>query len=143
MKQRKSTVRKQRLFPRTLGETIGQLTKPIMKKHGLPDGLVQVWPHIAGSELASYCTPVACKRSKKAAAATLIIEVLPSHALVAQHAVGVMVEKINLHYGYQVVERIQFKPAVKQPLQAPYHPSHEQQTMHVAFDELAQELKKG
>lgn len=133
--------RKRTMFPKPLGETIGKVTKPLMKKHGLPDGLLQAWSHIAGRDLASYCTPVACKRSKKSAAATLVIEVLPSYNLVAQHAVGVMVEKINLHYGYRAIERIELKPSTAKIKPFTSSPSLEQRERARAFEALSKQLK--
>lgn len=142
MKKSTQNFRKTSMFPKTLGETVGQLTKPLMKKHGLPDGLIPNWHHIAGADLASYCTPVGCKRSKKESAATLIIEVLPSHSLIAQHASGVLVEKINLHYGYQVVSRIQFKPGMGTMAPRKKPASKEQQTMASQFQQLADDLRE-
>ena len=142
MSKTKPTIRKRKLFPKTLGETIGHVTKPVMKKHGLPDGLLQAWPHIAGADLASYCVPVACKRSKKQDAATIIIEVLPSYQLVAQHATGVLIEKINLHYGYQVVGRVQLKPSTQAAQPLPTPPDQHQQHMITEFDQLISRIKQ-
>ena len=136
--------RKNSMFPRTLGETVHKLTKPIMKKHGLPDGLIEQWPRIAGDDLASYLTPISCKRSKKAAGATLILEVLPSHALIAQHASGVIVEKINLHYGYSLIERVQLQPMTTAPNLQPYQPKTAQGdvVMEKQLHQLAEQLKQ-
>ena len=145
MKQTQKTQsppRKSHMFPRTLGETVHKLTKPIMKKHGLPDGLIEQWPHIAGKDLASYLTPLSCKRSKKAAGATLILEVLPSHALIAQHASGVIIEKINLHYGYSLIERVQLKPMTSPPELPKFQPKAAQSDMENQLQKLAEQLKQ-
>lgn len=141
-KQKKTqAIRKRNMFPKTLAQIVDKATKPAMKKHGLPEGLITTWPMIAGKELAGYCTPIACKRSKKDTGATLVLSVSPSHSLMAQHASGIIQEKINLHYGYQVISRIQLKPMMVTP--APQHPQPNSQHEDLAeqFAALAKRLK--
>lgn len=136
----KSYTRKGSLFAKPLSATISKVTKPIMKKHGLPDGLVTSWPQIMGMPMANMCLPVACKRSKKHMGATLVLEVMPAHSLMVQHSSGVIKEKINMHYGYEAISRIQCQPSTRSfPMQKP-PPSPQAQEMDAAFEALSKEL---
>lgn len=138
----KQNQRKHKLFAKPLSATINSLTKPVMKKHGLPDGLVTNWQQIIGNPLCHICLPVACKRQKKQGGATLILEVMAAHMLMVQHSSGVIKEKINMHYGYEAISQVKCQAVHMLPVSASKDIDPEQKIMAGAFDELLQKLKQ-
>jgi hypothetical protein len=105
----KPNVRKFRMFAEPMHKAIGKLTQPVLKKQGLEAGLLEHWDNIVGSDLAAFCQPVKLSIAKGKQSGVLTVEVLTSHALLAQHMQSIIIEKLTIYHGCRAVERIVFK----------------------------------
>ncbi len=105
----KTNVRKFRLFAEPIHKSISKLTQPVLKKQGLEAGLLEHWHQIVGQELAAFCQPVKLSIPKGKTSGVLTVEVLASHALLAQHMQPIIIEKLAVYHGCKSVERVQFK----------------------------------
>jgi len=109
-----------------LGEFVADLVAPALARQGLGEtGLVTDWPEIVGARIAATCRPIevqwpprASRRDPDAppAPATLVLRVEGAFALEAQHAVAVMIERVNAHLGWRCIGKIAFRQG---PLEAP------------------------
>lgn len=113
------------LFPKPLHKIIEPLVKPIFKTRGLAGAhFLADWPRIAGEELASHCVPEKLSfPSGSKTGGTLTIAVENGFALEFQHMQPVILERINMYYGYQAVTRLaishSFPQRPKEPKQIP------------------------
>lgn len=115
--------RKYSLFPKRLAQCIDPLTKPLFKARGLAGSqLVVEWPQVVGAELSAYCWPEKLSFSPgKKTDGTLTIAVENGFALELQHMQPVILERVNVYYGYRAVTRLaitQRPPRAKAPAAA-------------------------
>ncbi len=104
---------------RALGETVAELTRPIIGRRGIARGaLIADWASIVGDRLAASSQPeriaYAAKRSSEG---TLHLRVASGGlAMELQHFEPVLVERINAYFGYPAVARVKL---IQGPLPAP------------------------
>lgn len=93
---------------RKLARFMPRLTKPAFKARGFFAGAVLTrWPEIVGAELARMSAPERLHFPKGAAAdATLTLRVAPGYAPDIQHLEPLIVERINVFYGFHAVARL-------------------------------------
>jgi hypothetical protein len=110
---------------------------PTLAARGLGEAsLIADWPAIVGENVARYARPLQLlwpprpdKRNPEApiAPATLVLRVDGAFALEAQHAVAIIIERVNAHLGWRCVEKIAFRqgplPPLKEKRRAPPAPS--------------------
>lgn len=115
MNEKPDNVQKFRFFPEPVSNIIGKITQPALKKNGLETGLLKDWNQMVGPQLAAYCQPLKLHIPRSKKSGVLTVEVQASHALVAQHLQSLILEKLNVYYGYRAVERVQFKQVTPPP----------------------------
>lgn len=102
-----------------LAELLEPFLQPIMAAQGFASvDLVTGWPDIIGPPLHAYTQPVKLEwprrqRSGEAglegAGATLVLRVESAFALDVQHMLPVLIERINVRYGWRCVDKIVLK----------------------------------
>lgn len=100
--------------PRPLSDLVPGLTKDIFGKKNLLFGkMVSQWAHIAGPDIASKATPVELKFQRKAEKdkggspqAVLHLAVMPAFALEFSYQKGLLVERLNMFFGYPAIKDI-------------------------------------
>lgn len=100
--------RYRRLFPKTLGECVEPLTRPVFKAQGIASSrLMADWDKIVGQALASRCLPQKLSFPKsKNTDGTLTIAVENGFAPEIQHHQPIIIEKLASYFGYKAVSRI-------------------------------------
>ena len=88
---------------RALGVASSRLATPIIARRGggLLSRLKAEWSIILGPEWSTHAWPAALGRD-----GALKLRVAPAHALQLQHRAPLLLERINLFYGRQIVTRI-------------------------------------
>ena len=95
----------------TLGRSVSWITKPIFGKRGLAAGaIVKDWAKIAGSDLACYSQPerISYPRHERIEG-TLHLRI--DHSSIApelQHLEPLVLERINVYFGFKAVARLKF-----------------------------------
>jgi hypothetical protein len=126
-----------RFGAKSLSEFMPAVIGEALAARGLSEAsLVADWPAIVGETIARCARPVqlqwpprANRRDPEAriAPATLVLRVDGAFALEAQHAAGVIVERVNAHLGWRCVEKIAFRqgplPKLKAKPASPPPPS--------------------
>ena len=102
-----------------LAELVEPFLQPIMAAQGFATvDLVTGWPDLIGFPLDAHTQPVKLEwprrqRSGEAglegAGATLVLRVESAFALDVQHMLPVLIERINVRYGWRCVEKIVLK----------------------------------
>jgi hypothetical protein len=93
---------------RAVGTDVARVTKPARVRRGLAQGeLVERWREIAGPALAEGTVPrrITFARGRRDGG-TLTIRVEGGLALELQHLAPLIIEKINMFFGYRAVERL-------------------------------------
>lgn len=104
----KETYRKTSLFPKTLGQCIEPVTRPVLKTQGLAGSrILTQWPSIVGMRLSQRCIPekLSFPPGKKTGG-TLVIAVENGFAPEIQHQQPMILERLSGYFGYQAVSRI-------------------------------------
>lgn len=115
-------------FPKTLSQCIEPLTKPLFKSRGLAGtNAISDWPHIVGKELAGHCWPekISFPQGKKTGG-TLTVACENGFNTHIQHMQPIILERLNVFYGYQAVTRLAIshsapRPTAKKPAEKPIH----------------------
>lgn len=92
--------------PKALAATVARLTKPIFRKRGLAAGaIVNDWPLIVGEQLAAHSAPEKINyppNGRKAGTLHLRVD-SGGMAMEFQHMKPVLMERINVFFGYKAV----------------------------------------
>ena len=141
------------LFPKTLGDLIEPVTRPVLKAQGLAGSRVLTdWESIVGPQLAKHTLPEKLSFPKgKKTGGTLTISTENGFATELQHMQPLILERMAGYFGYQAVSRIVIShswvpapPKAVQPAttQAP-RPARESYTLtdDVADEELRKALQ--
>ncbi len=99
--------------PKPLSDLMPSLTKEIFGRKNLLFGkLLSQWPSIAGPEMATRAVPQELKfqrkteRDKEAAQAVLVLAVQPAFALEFSYQKGLLIERLNMFFGYAAIKDI-------------------------------------
>ena len=97
----------------TLDKHFRDLAKAAFARYGFAQGDVLArWPEIVGAELASVSEPERIRWGRGASGAaagtgaTLVVRAAPGRGLELQHAIPVIIERINRFYGYGAVTAV-------------------------------------
>ncbi len=99
-------------FAKSLSELLPNVLKPALAEHGVATSqLITRWPDIAGEELSAFTRPLRLNwprvpEGAPKTGATLVLLVEPAFALDVQHAVPLILERINALYGWRAVEKL-------------------------------------
>ncbi|MDA9996826.1 DUF721 domain-containing protein [Candidatus Pelagibacter sp.] len=104
-KQRFRTIQGLRSFKDTLPKNI----KKIIKKKGhIFSETLNNWKYIVGDDLFQICYPKSFKNSNKFRVSTLQIMVKRGHEIDLEYSKKVIMDKMNIFFGYAVVEKLKF-----------------------------------
>jgi hypothetical protein len=100
---------------RGLAELLPTLTRPAYRKRSPASALLMSdWASIVGPRLAEETLP------RKLSGASLTIACSGPMAMELQHLSGALIERINIHAGHRLVERLRF---VQEPVASPRPPT--------------------
>jgi hypothetical protein len=95
-------------FPKTIGQCVEPLTRPVFKAQGLAGArIISNWPQIVGPELAAHCVPQKLSfPAGKTTDGTLTVAVENGFAPEIQHLQPVILERLAHYFGYRAVSRL-------------------------------------
>jgi len=112
--------------PIGLGELVGRVISPVSAKRGFATAdLIAAWTDVVGSELAAITRPerIAWPRGKGTAeGAVLHLRVDGPRAVLVQHQLGQVIDRVNGFLGYAAVAKVRLVQgplAVPPPAEAP------------------------
>ena len=94
--------------PVSAGSVIHRATAKLFRRRGFSEGDVLTrWPDIVGPELAALTAPEKLQSQRgNLAGAILHVRVSGAAAVELQHKAPIVLERINLFYGYRAVDRL-------------------------------------
>ncbi len=102
-KQRNRSIQGLRSFKDTLPKNV---KKFINKRGHIYSEILNNWKNIVGDKLFKVCYPKSFKNSNKFGVSTLLIMVKRGHEVDLEYSRKEIVNKMNLFFGYPVVERL-------------------------------------
>ncbi|MCR9174469.1 MAG: DciA family protein [Alphaproteobacteria bacterium] len=98
-----------------------RLTDPLLRKRGFVEArVVRDWPSIIGEIYAKSCQPTALKFQKgRRDGGVLELRVISGLALEIQHRLPLLIERINMHFGWAAVERVKIRQGALPPRRPP------------------------
>ncbi len=112
-----SEKRRYSMFPKQMAQVVEPLTKPLFKSRGLAGtNAISDWPRIVGKELAGHCWPekISFPQGKKTGG-TLTVACENGFATEIQHMQPLILERLNVFYGYQAVTRLAISHSAQKP----------------------------
>ena len=101
--------------PIALGEIVGGVLRPVTARRGFATAdLVAAWPEVVGARFADITRPerIAWPRgSDKTEGAVLHLRVQGPQAILVQHELGQIAERVNAFLGYAAIARIRLMQA--------------------------------
>ncbi len=117
-----------RTAARGVADILGRVLEPVLaRKTGMRLDLIKIWPEIVGEQFADQTRPEKIKWPRRSheddpfKPAQLIVACEPSVALFFQHEEASILERLNVFFGFQAVDRIRI-------LQKPVMGAERQQT---------------
>tara|TARA_Y100001970_G_scaffold105397_1_gene131981 strand:- start:9786 stop:10268 length:483 start_codon:yes stop_codon:yes gene_type:complete len=107
IKQRSKTIQGLRSFKNTLP---AKIKKIITKKGHIYSETLDNWQYIVGKELFKVCFPKSFKSSNQVRESCLIIMVKRGHEVDLEYSKGLIVDKMNIFFGYKVINKIKLIP---------------------------------
>ena len=98
---------------RSVSDILTSVLEPILaRRAGMTLALIETWPEIAGEEFRNTTRPEKINWPRKVneddpfKPAALIVACEPSAALFFQHETGVVVERVNVFFGFEAISQI-------------------------------------
>ena len=104
-KQRNGSIQGLRSFKDTLPKNI---RKVINKKGHIYSETINNWKYIVGENLFKVCYPKSFKNSNRLVVSTLVIMVRRGHEVDLEYSKKDILNRMNVYFGYQVVEKLKF-----------------------------------
>jgi len=99
--------------PRSVAEIVGKVLEPVLaRRAGMTLDLMRAWPEIVGTEFSQTTRPEKIDWPRRAheddpfKPAVLVVACENSAALFFQHEQATVLERVNLFFGFEAVERI-------------------------------------
>jgi hypothetical protein len=134
-------------WSRPLADLVQTAIDPVMRRQGFgQSSLVLFWDDIVGERLAAISQPVKVqwpvRQNGRAAEngpapATLIVRVETGFALELQHLARVVIERVNVHFGWRCVSRLLLKQG---PVAAPFLARHGPRPLNKAAEAAAETI---
>lgn len=110
----KSTKKRGKSFgPRSVSEIVGKVLEPVIaRRAGMTLDLINAWPEIAGEEFSKTTRPEKINWPRRAheddpfKPAVLVVACENSAALFFQHEQAAILERINVFFGFEAIDRI-------------------------------------
>ena len=98
---------------RALGAAVARITAPAFRRRGFAEaGILTDWPHIVGSQLASWTEPERLSFARGTRVdGTLQVRVSGAWATELQHLAPQVIERVNSYFGYRAVDRLAIRQA--------------------------------
>ena len=94
---------------RSLKDTLPKNIKKVINNRGqVYSETLNNWKLIAGETLFKVCYPKSLKNSNKFSVSTLLIMVKRGHEIDLEYSKKNIIDRMNNHFGYTVVEKIKF-----------------------------------
>jgi hypothetical protein len=115
-----SEERERRRGARPIADLVGRVLDPVTRRRGFATAdLIAAWPEIAGSRFAALTRPVKIAwprgEANEGLAGVLTLQVEGPAAILVQHELGQMLERVNDFLGYRAVAQIRL---VQAPVQS-------------------------
>ena len=113
MQYRNNTKQRNRFIQglRSFKDTLPKNIKKIIKKKGhIFSETLNNWKYIVGDDLFKVCYPKSFKNSKKLGASCLNIMVKRGNEVDVEYSKKSIIDKINIFFGYNTVEKIKLIP---------------------------------
>jgi hypothetical protein len=97
-----------KIRPVRIGHYTQKIVKPVFKARGLMEGkIITHWPQIVGEKFAGLAIPekIAFPKGKRSEG-TLYLSVTSSGALLLQYAQDLILEQINIFFGYKALSKL-------------------------------------
>lgn len=114
--QNKFNLRSKEKRVRSVGDVVGSLMEPVLaRRTGMTLDLIRAWPEICGNDFATTTRPLKIDWPRRAheddpfEPASLIVACEPSVALFFQHEQAVLIERINLFFGFAAIKRVRIQ----------------------------------
>jgi len=94
--------------PKRIGIYTQKIVKPVFKARGLMEGkIITHWPQIVGERFARLALPekITFPKGKKGEG-TLYLSVTSSGSLLIHYAQGLILEHVNIFFGYKAVSKL-------------------------------------
>ena len=104
-KQRNVSIQGLRSFKDTLPKNVKRI---INKKGHIYSETLSNWKYIVGTDLFNCCYPKTFKNSNKFGVSTLVIMVKRGYEVDLEYSKKDILNKMNVYFGYQVVEKLKF-----------------------------------
>ena len=104
-KQRNVSIQGLRSFKDTLPKNVKRI---INKKGHIYSETLSNWKYIVGADLFNCCYPKTFKNSNKFGVSTLVIMVKRGREVDLEYSKKDILNKMNVYFGYQVVEKLKF-----------------------------------
>jgi len=99
--------------PRSVAEIIGKVLEPVLaRRAGMTLDLIRAWPEIVGKEFSKTTRPEKIDWPRRAheddpfKPAVLVVACENSSAIFFQHEQAPVLERVNLFFGFEAIERI-------------------------------------
>ena len=96
-------------YTRKVGTVLPASARKVFREYGFAEGtLIRHWREIAGPSLAPATLPLRMtyRKDRGEKVATLHLLVQSAAAIEVQHQIPLLIEKINIFYGYKAVHRV-------------------------------------
>lgn len=118
--------------PRSVGEIVGKVLEPVLaRRTGMTLDLIKAWPELVGDEFRETTRPEKINWPRRAneddpfKPAILVVACENSVALFFQHEQSILIERVNVFFGFEAIDRIKIEQKAvltskpnKQPLKA-------------------------
>ena len=104
-KQRNVSIQGLRSFKDTLPKNVKRI---INKKGHIYSETLSNWKYVVGADLFNCCYPKTFKNSNKFGVSTLVIMVKRGHEVDLEYSKKDILNRMNVYFGYQVVEKLKF-----------------------------------
>lgn len=126
MPQPRATVApfRRRYGAQPLADLVAPCIEPVLQRQGFSEGDVLMhWPEIVGEQLSQHCRPLklqwparARRADGDAEPATLIVRVEGVYALTLQHMAPVILQRVNVYFGWRCVGKLALRQGPLPPL---------------------------
>jgi hypothetical protein len=115
---------------KSIAELVSRVIDPVTKKRGFATAdLIAAWPEVAGARFAPFTRPVKITwprgEANDGAAGIMTLNVEGPAAILVQHELGQILERVNAFLGYQAVGQIRLIQAPVSHLQKRARPQDE------------------
>jgi len=107
-KSKSAVTRRQRGLEALAGTLPGVAARALGRRGFADAGLLAAWPQVVGKDLAESCAPLRLSfpNRQERRDGNLLLRVEPGAALELQHLAPLLVERVNVYFGYRAVARL-------------------------------------